>query len=353
MLSILTSCYSIKENASASRLLQLPLEIRHKIWTEVLGNRLVHVKYCNDFELSLEAYEDLHDESEWSHKPKKKYGSAWRHLVCKEDCPRNHEGSKLTTQEEEEDDDWPLPRPPCEWSLDYNPTEPSTIYEEGDCDGHEMMHLGVLRSCRQIYTEANRVLWTTNTFSFADPATFKRFMMTRNIHQKRFIRSLHLKMHLDLSCAIKDWNSFLNMSLVKSLCGLRQLALHITFGMSATSYERAKSDHYLYPAIYCESVQRISTLALTEVDVFVENPEYNSSDLLWTKSDRKEFAEHLRDILLNPKGAEVYAEDQLKQKEADRKDKEFWANVKATMYKRRRQIRAEATIDSPLPPPSA
>lgn len=64
----------------------------------------------------------------------------------------------------------------CESDLDYDPPEPDTIYKESRYFGHETMRLSVLRSCRQIYVEANNMLWTFNTFSFADPTTFERFM---------------------------------------------------------------------------------------------------------------------------------------------------------------------------------
>lgn len=33
---------------------------------------------------------------------------------------------------------------------------------------------------RQIYNEANEMLWTTNTFSFVRYIAFERFMMTRD-----------------------------------------------------------------------------------------------------------------------------------------------------------------------------
>lgn len=35
--------------------------------------------------------------------------------------------------------------------------------------------LSVLGICRQLYEEANHLLWTTNVFSFGDPRTFEKF----------------------------------------------------------------------------------------------------------------------------------------------------------------------------------
>lgn len=80
----------------------------------------------------------------------------------------------------------------CEHSLHYHPIKTDMIYEDGYCAGHQMMRLSVLRSCRQIYVEANNIVWTTNTISFADLTAFKRFMMSRTIDLKRSIRSLDI-----------------------------------------------------------------------------------------------------------------------------------------------------------------
>ena len=45
-----------------------------------------------------------------------------------------------------------------------------------EADGRALrVDLNVLGTCRQLYEEANHLLWTTNTFSFEDPKSFEKF----------------------------------------------------------------------------------------------------------------------------------------------------------------------------------
>lgn len=323
----------------------MPLEIREKIWSEVLGDRLIHLLYLYDDDLDFETNEELHSGMRWSDQLKATYGSAWRHLVCKQDCPENQEDKKLTTSGGEVLSI--RPHFSCESDLGYEPIEPTMIYGDWDDDDHEMMRLSALRSCRQIYVEANNILWTTNTFSFDDATTFQRFMMTRTIDQKRSIKSLRLQMDWEFG-NYKEWNKALNMALVRSMSGFRHLRLRIDHGREATSHDHAKSHDFLYATTYCEGLRKVSTLPLTEVDIVVKNPRFMPEDDLWTKDDRECFAEGLRKMLLNPKGAEIYAEAQLKWKEGCRKEREYWAEIKASMSRPRLQAEAERMIESPL-----
>ena len=343
--NLLRSRYSIKQNALTSPLLRLPLEIRNRIWSEVLGDRLIHLWYLYDDEVSFETNEELHSGLHWSSELKTTYGSAWRHVVCEKDCPENQEDEKRTTSDGETYSI--TSHQICEMNLHYEPIKPNKIYKESYYDGREMMRLSVLRSCRQIYVEANIILWTTNTFSFADATTLKRFMMTRTIHQKRSIESIRLQMEFN-SYGYKEWNTALNMPLVRSLYGLRRLRLRIEHEMDARTYEYAKSHNLLFTTSYCEGLQKVSTLPLTQVEIVARNPLYIPEHDLWTKADREDFAEGLRKILLNPKGAQIYADDQLRRKEACRKRQELEAEIKASMSRPRLQAEAESMVDSPL-----
>lgn len=315
----------------------------------MLGDRLVHFQYLYDDEVSFETNEELHIGMNWSHELQEGYGSAWRHVICEEDCPENQEDRKLTTMDGEVF--WIRSHHACESNLGYDPVKPDMIYKESYCADRDMMRLSVLRSCRQIYVEANNILWTTNTFSFADATTLKRFMMTRNINQKRSIQSLRLQMEW-VSYGEREWNKALNIALVRSLSGLRRLRLHIEHKMDPKEYEKAKSYDRLYATTFYEGLKKLSTLPLTEVEIVVRNPKFESEDDLWTKLDRQDFAEGLRKILLNPKGAQIYAEDQLKWKERVRKEREYWAKIKASMWRPRLQAEAESMVDSPLTGPS-
>ena len=138
----------------------------------------------------------------------------------------------------------------CHSDLQYDSMGPDGMYKEDYCFGREMVRLGVLRSCRQIYVEANNILWTTNTFSFADATTLKRFMMTRTINQKHSIKSIRLQMAFEIYEWEKEWNTALSMPLVRSLSGLRCLRLSIEYEMKAKNYNSAKpTTSFLTPPI--------------------------------------------------------------------------------------------------------
>ena len=328
----------------------MPLEIRNKIWGEVLGDRLIHLEYYYDDDLSFETNEDLQGRLHWSSELNKTYGSAWRHVVCEEDCPESQENQKRTNS-------WGeiltiRSHQMCHSKLEYDPIEPDEMYEEWSCFGHEMMRLSVLRSCRQIYVEANNILWTTNTFAIADPTTLKRFMMTRTINQKRSIKSIRLQMESRF-WGHKKWNTALNMPLVRSLSGLRRFRLCIEREMEARSYENAKSKnlHYTNYTNY-EGLQKVSTLPLTKVEIVARKPKNIPGHDLWTKADREDFAEGLRKLLLNPKGAQIYADDQLRRKEECRKRQGTAAWFKASTSRPRLQAEAESMVDPSLAGPS-
>lgn len=214
----------------------------------MLGDRLIHLQYYLDVDLSFEANGELHDGLHWSPELEQPYGSAWRQVVCEEDCPENQEDQKkqmyhggiLSVRSHQI----------CHSDLQYDSMGPDGMYKEDYCFGREMVRLGVLRSCRQIYVEANNILWTTNTFSFADATTLKRFMMTRTINQKHSIKSIRLQMAFEIYEWEKEWNTALSMPLVRSLSGLRCLRLSIEYEMKAKNYNSAKpTTSFLTPPI--------------------------------------------------------------------------------------------------------
>lgn len=299
--------------------------------------------------MTFEENEENHVNSRWSHELNEGYGNAWRHLVCEEDCSESQQNNELITLEEK------VGSVPCHSAcvsgLNYEPIEPCLIYKNY-CSSHEMMRLSVLRSCRQIYVEANQILWSTNTFSFDEATAFKRFMMTRNVPQKRLIRCLRLHMRFNFHWTISEWNKSLNMSLLQSLSGLRQLRLHIVRWEDPVLHGSAQGNDLPYPTVPCEGLKRISTLPLTEVEVAVKNPQSALNPALetapWTKIGRDSYAQGLRQILLNPKGAELYAEEQLKLKEERRKNRENDAEIKASMSRPRLQPDEELISNSRL-----
>lgn len=314
----------------------------------MLGDRLVHFRYLYDDEVSFETNEELHVGMSWSRKLQKGYGSAWRHVVCENDGPEAREDRKFTTSRGQV---YSLQsHRTCESDLHYDTPEPDTIYMESYYLGHETMRLSVLRSCRQIYVEANNMLWTSNTFSFADSTTFKRFMMTRTINQRRLIKSLRLQTDSPFNEACQ-WEKSLNLALVRSLSALRRLRLNLEYTSPFTSYDSAGSSNLPYITANFHGLQKLSILPLTEVEIVVGCTKYESDDQS-TRVDRKDLAEEFRKILLNPEGAQIYAEDQLKRKEQCRRAREDAAKIRVPFSRPRLRAESEGMANQPLTRPS-
>ncbi len=201
----------------------------------------------------------------------------------------------------------------------------------------ESVHLTVLRVCRQVYNEANNILWTTNTFSFSDAVpTFTNFMEARTTPQKRLMRKLRLQINW-VSDEYKDWNGALKMKLIRSLTGLRSLRLHINESMGAVSYQEMKAfGRLLGLFLTSELVDRLAILSLSDVEVFVSDLPpcigYFRRKILvdrWTAEERVEYSDGIRKKLLDPKGAELYAQQQERANEVLRKFKEERASIAA------------------------
>ncbi|CAL8575798.1 hypothetical protein XPA_001702 [Xanthoria parietina] len=275
----------IERNAKVSPLLKLPSELRDKIWIEVLGGRLIHLDFDEDDDTSDS--ESLSDSGQlhWKHdglstRLSKRTGLTGRR--------RDHILSAVSAKST------------CTLTCSTKTLEP--LYDDAT------LHLTALRASRQLYVEANRVLWTTNTFSFPDGPTFREFMKARNIHQKRLIRALRFEM---------QWGYGSRERLGTTL------RLQIVCDLEKEVWDHNK-DRFVRLTTYTEGLRKLSILPLTSVEIAVRpsnsgfsikhNPSatpgwYRSSEL-WQKGDRDRCARDLKALLLDPKGAQVYGDFQ-------------------------------------------
>ncbi|KAL8916912.1 MAG: hypothetical protein Q9208_008276 [Pyrenodesmia sp. 3 TL-2023] len=306
---------TIARNAITSPLLRLPLELREQIWTHVLGERLIHLKYdptaedpehrpVFSLEFSLSSYGGyeriiLRHYTEMN-------GNIWSASIVVPRMVRDEDDKDVGKWQESHDE--------CHLH-DYDPHS-LPPRRPADLSGNSTMHLTVLRASRQIYVEANRILWATNTFSFNDAPSFEEFMKTRNAHQKRLINTLRFEMHWGSSEA-KQWNSVLNMTLVKSLTGLRTLHLPITYNIKKHLWDLVKNN-FVQQASYTQGLRKLSMLPLTNAEVVIRTspprhrclPPAGWEKGLWQRSDMDHCANELRQLLVNPMGAEIYAQHQ-------------------------------------------
>ncbi|KAI4179936.1 MAG: hypothetical protein LQ348_005294 [Seirophora lacunosa] len=308
----------IARNASASPLLRLPSELRDRIWTYVLGGRLVHLKHDHtagnpDY---LPDQDSEESDDEYAEECRATLDrNPWQHLVCQHDCPEEEPDKKVVLDEEDpEEATWQKPHAEC-YLDDYDDPYCLRSPRPEDPSGKSAMHLTVLRASRQIYVEANRILWATNTFSFADGPTLKHFMKTRNVYQKRLIHSLRFDMNW-ICQGEKEWNSALNMATIRSWTGLRALRLRISFDPDQELWGHPV-DTFVQDSSETEGLWKLSILPLTSAEVSMHDYPHRDPCLAfgfqaeyWQQSDMDECAEEIRQVLLNPKGAETYAKHQ-------------------------------------------
>ena len=313
----------------------MPLEIRNKIWKFVLGDRLIHLGY--------EGERRIHTVTEERR--------SCKHIVCRHDRPEH----EMTEKEIH----WRQPHQSCDHELTLQWGYPmlSRNGVNRKKPDPESMHLTVLRVCRQIYNEANDILWATNTFSFndADP-TFIDFIESRTTRQKHSLRKLRFQMdwvYEDDKC----WNRVLRMTLVRSLIGLRSLRLQINHSMKAEVYQcaKARGDGLgLFQMRQLKFVEKLATLPLTDVEVFVSDfphlVDYPSDEdeapvdtrASWTAEDRMDYAEGIRKTLVDPKGADVYAQNQKVLQEFHRENRERKKEQQASRDAERAELLGKA-----------
>ena len=187
--------------------------------------------------------------------------------------------------------------------------------------------LSVLGVCRQLYEEANHLLWATNVFSFDDPRSFGKFFESLNPAQKHHVTSIHISadtavsgssIHTPPSLRTRwdsdYWGKGLKIASLKMLRGVQNL--HLCINQSFTCLIRFPVG--LQPAQIIEEAQqadmepilRLRVLPLKHVTVVVsddaERSERNGfSAFRWTAVKKNEYAESIRAQLVDPGAAEI------------------------------------------------
>jgi hypothetical protein len=198
-------------------------------------------------------------------------------------------------------------------------------------------YLQLLRTCRQIYLEASRVLWTTNTFSFDNPKSLRMFMKDRKTAQKQLLKKLHLDMAWHRRDQKRDWGKTLTLSLVRSLKGLRTLYLYIEqclLNQASNIENKPDWETNILSDSYFQQIMKLKMLPLETVTVNITNGPslhylIDEGLPIWPSTGRTEWAEKLKGQLLDPEGAARFQEQQDHQKELIRQEKEELARARA------------------------
>ncbi|KAE9374287.1 hypothetical protein N431DRAFT_503178 [Stipitochalara longipes BDJ] len=167
----------LKQNSTSSPLLRLPQELRQKIWGYVLGHRLIHIAMtgvypwynyygdvfkprlfntrCQAPITEIQAYE-LSKSAEYDQ-------TAFKDREDLRCCDNRHAICYSELQEYKEE----APPP-------------------------NRLDVSALTVCRQVYVDANPILWSTNIWSFRCKQAWNYWRFMRNAVQRRLIKKIHL-----------------------------------------------------------------------------------------------------------------------------------------------------------------
>ena len=169
-----------------------------------------------------------------------------------------------------------------------------------------MLDLSILGACRQMYEEANAILWTTNTFSFEDGLSLQKFIQGLHTTQSNKLTRMHIDVQWDLSGSEEQWREALLPSLLSKLNALQ--TLHITLDQDYSPIDMADIDRQLEnrPSVP-HPLLAMQTMALKTVTVVIGDrvpvryPGISDDPnlLRWTIEQKREVAEGLRSSLLN------------------------------------------------------
>ena len=284
--------YSLARNARESPILRLPSEVRQLVYRALLGDRLIHFNYGfsdDDF---------LFDSNETAYQIIFRESALWP-TVCEEDCPEDSPGKEIKSSTDTSETYMLRPHIDC--------------MSNGSYGRSEKLDLRALRCCRHMYTEANNILWTTNTFSFYRSLVFKQFMMTRSSSQKQLIQSLRI--HYNQSNRDwQAWNGAFSMAVIQALKGLRRLRLCIEWDLPAVTIAPSKqSTQRVVNIIAHDDLVRLSTLPLEHVEISVKHlsrfqDDSDNEETLWTETDMKEYGDNIQRMLLSPYDSKIHAE---------------------------------------------
>lgn len=190
-----------------------------------------------------------------------------------------------------------------------------------------VVQVQILQVCRQVYIEANPILWSSNTLAFGDHPDFRMFMSERVAAQKASITRLLL----DFS-----WGTYgytisgeaqraTSNGIITTLTGLRSLHLYIQDAVYGNNYPAAgnfdnkqeieewQSSTKIHEVL--DGFTNFKRLPLQDVTVLMLcKPDWSISMQDWRHAERIKYAEAVRNTILDPEGSQ-----KLQQEQADAK----------------------------------
>ena len=196
-------------------LLSLPKEVRDRIWSEVLGDRTIHLRYTPAYTICCGG----------GGRPtvEKRTPAEWKHGICAADL------SEEAIYQQSIQDEEGIWRQDCDNHHDKCENKPSTL------------DLRLLRTNHQIHKEASAILLRTNLFSINDEKCFVRFMQSLDPARKAMLAKLHLSLTWQTTVDglfqaprpdpdLNPWNRHMPATLIAQLSGLHTLHICMAQG---------------------------------------------------------------------------------------------------------------------------
>ena len=176
---------------------------------------------------------------------------------------------------------------------------------------HKQLSLTLLRSCRQIYLEANMVHYKDNTFAIDRSKVLEHFAKDRHQHKQHLaIRRLYLNFIVVHASNIDAWSEAIDETLLKHFEAVRFLHLNLAqhycmCGMDIWMYEGSKMAERQR-----EVFKKLGKLSLKEATFVIDDGGlWNPSNVCppdrdlqqwyrWTVEQKKEFSKEIRGALL-------------------------------------------------------
>lgn len=176
----------MEQNALHSILLRLPFELLEIIVSYAVGasRNLIHIKHTQANHMAHRALSKVrfgqnnpsYDRNKLDLLPQ----PGFRYAVCVAYQTEDAACAKARTTEDAIERDY-MRHFDCFFCGDWDPV-PIT----------EKFPFGLFTSCWELNRLANTILYTTNTFSFDDPRSFRGFLASLESRQRKMIQSLHL-----------------------------------------------------------------------------------------------------------------------------------------------------------------
>ena len=181
-----------------------------------------------------------------------------------------------------------------------------SLFENGDYlinQEDRITMCSMLGTCRQIYEEAYRLFWLSNTFSFDEPHSLGEFFGSLTLSQKRHFTNLHISCRVQNEDEFYVWNIADNV--FKSMSGLRTLHLCVEIRyIAGHDYEWTSQDNswLLSKATHPWLPLRTSPLANVTVVISDERSHLQKHNLMryrWTVLEKKRMAATIRADIIN------------------------------------------------------